>query len=175
MTNKKRMPRTNQELCIITNRLFYEWQMLAFSAEVLQAGTEQLFENALIESGAIHSRAIVKFFYPSKSTQKTDAIVDDFFVTSDEWKNACPKIPKELDDDTFGIYANKQIAHIVYSDEGKHQWNFTCIADALQPVLEKFVGLVNPEQLGNRWSSQLKHQKGSRWETLKRLVAAKNI
>ncbi len=175
MTNKKRIPRTNQELCIITNRLFYEWQMLAFSAEMLRAGTEQLIENALIESSAIHSRAIVKFFYPSKSKQKTDAIADHFFVTSDEWKNACPKIPKELEYDTFGIYANKQIAHIVYSDEGKHQWNFTYIADALQPILEKFVELVNPEQLGDRWSSQLKHQRGSRWETLKRLVATKNI
>lgn len=177
MTNKKRTQRTNQELRTITDRLFYEWQMLAISAEVLRAGREQLIENALIESGAIHSRALAKFFYPfegKRPPKLTDAIADDFFVTSDEWKNACPKIPKELDYDAFGRYADKQIAHITYSDEGKHQWNFTRIAEALQPTLEKFVELVKPGQLGDRWSSQLEYQKGSRWETLTRLVAAKN-
>jgi hypothetical protein len=177
MTNKKRIQRTNQELRTITNRLFYEWQMLAISAEVIQTGIEQLIENALIESGAIHSRALTKFFYPFEGKRPpllTDAIADDFFVTSDEWKTSCPKMPNELNYDTFGKYADKQIAHIIYSDEGKHQWNFTLIANALQPILEKFVELVKPEQLGDRWSSQLKHQTGSRWETLKKLVTAKN-
>ncbi len=177
MTNKKRTERTNQELSTITNRLFYEWQMLALSAEMLQSDTERLIENALIESCAIHSRALVKFLYPFEGTRlpkPTDAIADDFFMTPNEWKNACPKIPKELDYDTFGKYADKQIAHIIYSDEGKHQWNFTAIANALQPILEKFVGMAQPEQLGDRWSSELKHQTGSKWETLKRLVAAKN-
>jgi hypothetical protein len=114
MTNKKRIQKTNQELCTITNRLFYEWQMLAISAEVLQVGTEQLIENALIESCAIHSRALVKFFYPFEGTRPpkpTDAIADDFFVAPNEWKNACLKLPKELDYDTFGKYADKQIAH----------------------------------------------------------------
>ena len=152
--------------------------MLAISSEVLQVGIEKLIENALIESCAIHSRALVKFLYPFESTRPpkpTDAIADDFFVTPNEWKNACPKIPKELDYDTFGKYADKQIAHIIYSDEDKYQWNFTLIANALQPILEKFVELVQPEQLGDRWSSQLKHQTGSRWETLKKLVASKNI
>ena len=178
MTTKKRTQRTNQELCTITNRLFYEWQMLAISASVIQASTEQLIENALIESCAIHSRALVKFFYPFEGTRppkSTDAIADDFFVTPNEWENACPKIPKELDYDTFGKYADKQIAHIIYSDEDKHQWNFSLIANALQPILEKFVELIQPEQLGDRWSSQLKYQMGSRWEALKRLVAAKHI
>lgn len=178
MINKKRIQRTNQELCTITNRLFYEWQMLAISAKVLQAGTDQLIENALIESCAIHSRALVKFFYPFEGTRPprpTDAIADDFFVTPNEWKNACSKIPKELDYDTFGKYADKQIAHIIYSDEDKHQWNFTAIANALQSILEKFVELAQPEQLGDRWSSQLKHQTGLRWDMLKRLVSAKNI
>jgi len=121
MTNKKRTERTNQELSTITNRLFYEWQMLALSAEMLQSDTERLIENALIESCAIHSRALVKFLYPFEGTRlpkPTDAIADDFFMTPNEWKNACPKIPKELDYDTFGKYADKQIAHIIYSDEG---------------------------------------------------------
>lgn len=178
MTNKQRVQRTNEEFRTITNRLFYEWQMLASSAEMLQSVTEQLIENALIESCAIHSRALVKFFYSFEGTrppQSTDAIADDFFMTPNEWKNTCPKMPKELDYDTFGKYADKQIAHIIYSDEDKHQWNFTVVANALQPILEKFMELAQPEQLGDRWSSQLKHQTGSRWETLKRLVAAKNI
>jgi hypothetical protein len=101
--------------------------------------------------------------------------VDDFFMLSIEWKIAYPKMPKELDYDNFGKYADKQIAHVIYNDEEKHQWNFTTIANALQPIIEKFVELIQPEQLGDRWSSQLKYQTGLRWETLKRLVAAKNI
>jgi hypothetical protein len=178
MTTKKRIQRTNQELCRISNRLFYEWQMLVISSEVLQAGTEQFIQNALIESCAIHSRALVKFFYPFEGKRQpplTDAIVDDFFMLSIEWKIAYPKMPKELDYDNFGKYADKQIAHVIYNDEEKHQWNFTTIANALQPIIEKFVELIQPEQLGDRWSSQLKYQTGLRWETLKRLVAAKNI
>jgi hypothetical protein len=175
MANKMRKQRSNQELCTITNRLFYEWQMLSFSAEMLRTGAEKIIENALIESCAIHSRALVKFFFPKRPPRfKTDAIVDDFFISFDEWKNACPKIPDELDYDTFGKYADRQIAHIIYSEEEKHQWNFTLIADTLQPILEKFVELVKPEQLGDRWSSQLKNQTGYRWEILKRLVADKN-
>jgi len=178
MTVKKRIQRTNQELCTITNRLFYEWQMMVFSAEMLQNSTEQFIQNALIESCAIHSRALVKFFYPFEGKRippLTDAIADDFFVTLNECKNACPKIPKELDYDTFGKYADKQIAHIIYNNEDKNQWNFALITNALQPMLEKFVELVQPEQLGDRWLSQLQYQTGSRWETLKKLVAAKNI
>ena len=152
--------------------------MLVVSAKLLQSCKEPYIQNALIESCAIHSRTLVKFFYPfegKQQTRETDAIADDFFVTTDKWKNACPKIPKELDYATFGKYADKQIAHIIYSDEDKHQWNFTLIANALQPILEKFLELVQPEQLGDRWLSQLQHQTGSRWETLKRLAAAKNI
>jgi hypothetical protein len=177
MENKKRKQRSNQELCTITNRLFYEWQMLSISTEMLRSGAEKIIGNALIESSAIHSRALVKFFFPfegKRPPRSTDAIADDFFITSDEWKNVCPKIPDELDYDTFGKYADKQIAHIIYSEEEKHQWNFTLIADTLQPILEKFVELLKPEQLGDRWSSQLKNQTGYRWEILKRLVADKN-
>lgn len=178
MTNKPRIKRTNAELSAITNRLFYEWQMLASSAEALQSVKDKLIENAFIESGAIHSRALVKFLYPFEGgrLQPTDAIADDFFtMTPNKWKNACPQIPAELDYVRFGKYADKQIAHIIYSDEDKHQWDFIAIANALQPILEKFVEFVQPEQLGERWSSQLKYQTGSRWDTLKKLVAAKNI
>lgn len=178
MSTEDRKLRTNQELCTITNRLYYEWQMLVISAEMLQSRTDQFIQNALIESCAIHSRALVKFFFPYEGrqiTRLTDAIVDDFFLTSGEWKNACPKIPKELDYVTFGKYADKQIAHIIYSNEDKHQWNFILIANALQPILEKFVELVQREQLGDRWLNQVQRQTGSRWETLNKLVAAKNI
>jgi len=74
----------------------------------------------------------------------------------------------------IGRYADKQIAHIIYSNESKHEWNFTAIADVLQPILEKFIELVQPNQLGDRWTNQLNNQTGSRWETLKSIVATKN-
>lgn len=152
--------------------------MLTISAEVLQGDPEQFIENALIESCAIHSRALVKFLYAFEGTRLpklTDAIADDFFETPNEWKMSQPKIPQELDYDTFGKYADRQIAHIIYSNEDKHQWNFALIANELQPILELFVKMIRLDQLGDRWSSQLQYQTGSRWETIKMLVAAKNI
>jgi len=99
-----RKKRTNQELCTITNRLFYEWQMLTISSTVLQFPPEKLIESALVESCAIHSRALVKFFYPFEGTRpprQTDAISHDFFLSLDEWEKACPEIPTELDYDTY--------------------------------------------------------------------------
>ena len=152
--------------------------MLTTFSEMLWTGTEKIIENALIESCAIHSRALVKFFYPYESKRpprKTDAIVDDFFMTSSEWRNIYPKIPRELNYDNFGKFADKQIAHIIYSNEEKHRWNFTLISDILQPILEEFVELINKEQLGDRWSNQLDYQIGSRWETLKRIVEKKSV
>jgi hypothetical protein len=163
VNHKKRKPRTESELHVISNRLFYEWQMLISSAEALTAaGGNQLLKNAFIESCAIHARALIKFFfaYHDKNEPRTnDAIADDFFSDSSIWQAVTPSRPVDLEYEAFGIFADKQIAHMSYTAEigeyainkGHHQWNFTVIADAIQPYLEEFISLVPADKLGDRW------------------------
>lgn len=169
----QRKNRTNEELRLITNKLFYEWHMLTTAAQELQTVTNKFLENAYIESGAIHSRALVKFLYSSNS-MFNDAIAEDFFAPNfNLWIKARPPIPDELTHKSFVRFTNRQVAHIVYSDEDKHDWNFTAIAEALQPTLEKFIDLIKKDKLGDRWFNLLTEQLGKYWEGCKLLVSSK--
>lgn len=58
--------------------------------------------------------------------------------------------------------------------QGRKIWDFTEITDAIQPALERFVGLVKPEYLGDRWWNLVNDQKGYRWDELKNQIEAKN-
>lgn len=171
--NKPRKERTITELCKITDRLFYEWDMLTISAQELQDITDKFLESVFIESGAIHSRAPVKFLYSSNS-MSDDAIAEDFFINAKLWTDARSPMPADLTYENFVKFANRQIAHIVYTDEDKHQWNFTAIAEALQPTLEKFIESIRQDQLGERWFSLLDSQVGTYWEKFKQLVNSKS-
>jgi quinol monooxygenase YgiN len=170
--SNQRKQRTSTELRKITDRLFYEWQMLTNLTQALQTVTDQSLENTFIESCAIHSRALVKFLYAPKS-MPNDAIAEDLFSVSNIWTNARPTIHEDLTNENFVKFANKQIAHIIYSDEDKYKWNFIAIANAIQPALEKFIELIDKDQLGNRWSSNLNNQTGMHWEKIKLLVNSK--
>lgn len=185
MSNESRKQRTNDELRKVTNRLFYEWKMLEFCAEELQRVPNQLLENVFIESGAIHARNLVKFFYPFESKRKpheTDAIANDFFIESIEWNNICHPIAKTLSYSELGGHADLQIVHIVYEDgnkepfttHGHYDWKFTSIADAIQPIFEQFINVIPKNTLGNRWVEKLDEQKGIRWDRLKTIVSEKN-
>lgn len=157
--------------------------MLTISAQVLKNISEKLFENALIESCAIHSRALVKFLYSSEGTrspQSDDAIAEDFFDDPVEWLNIRPTMSDVLSYANFGLFADKQIAHIVYSNEENIQiidenkrWDFIDISNAIQPAIEEFIGSIQLEQLGDRWLNQLNDQTGSRWDQLKNLIHMK--
>ena len=57
----------------------------------------------------------------------------------------------------------------------KKNWNFAEVADSIQPVLEKFVSMIQKEQLGDRWLTLLENQTGARWDELKKHVKNKNI
>lgn len=170
---RQREQRTPQELQEKSDHLFYEWQMLTRLEQALPREKDQLLKNAFIESGAIHGRNLVKFLYASKNPRPDDAIAEDYFRTRDVWQNARPAMPKVLEYDTFGRYANKQIAHMVYSGMPKKKWNFTPIADAVQPALERFVSMVRKDQLGHRWSTSLVCESGPRWDGLKHIIGEK--
>jgi hypothetical protein len=179
---KPRKLRTEAELQLISNRLFYEWQMLTRSTQTLETIVDdQLLTNTLEESCAIHARALVKFLFAHQAKNEprlTDAIAEDFFSDPNEWHH---DLPPELGYEAFGIFADKQIAHIVYTDEqgdhpinqGHHKWNFTAITNAIQPAFEKFMSMVPKEKLGDRWADLIESQPGPRWDRLRRLVRDK--
>jgi hypothetical protein len=173
------------ELRKITDRLFYEWRMLtnplpelrALADKLPKTSADELLESAFVESCAVHARALVDFFYAydgNRRLRDDDAIANDFFPNLGIWKNACPTRSKELTRKAFKDFANRQIVHIVYDKRDKHEWYFEAIADALQPVIEKFISMVQAEQLGKRWRKELESRSGPRWDGLKSLVAAKN-
>ena len=186
MVKPSRKPRSADELRTISNRLFYEWQMLTELAHALGTNVvnDKLVKNAFIESAAIHGRTLKKFLYADDggNLQDTDAIAEDFFSNRrNEWYAARPERPSALEYNTFGIFADLQIAHLIYSDtkgkgiidQGHKDWDFTEVADAIQPAIEKFISLVQREQLGDRWWKQLNDQSGLRWDKIKRQIAAK--
>ena len=188
MGKKMRKPRGFEELQTVSNRLFYEWQMITCLTYTFETGSmgDQMLKNTFIESFVIHARIIKKFLFTRKlklQLRPDDAIAEDFFTKSDEWTKKCPSLPEPnpLDNESFSFFANKQIAHISYTNEGQEHstkqghkdWNFPEITDALQPAFEKFIGLVEKEKLGDRWWKLLNDQNIPRWEELKRQLASK--
>ena len=183
MSNKKREQRSLEELQTTTDRLFYEWQMISRIADALleQDSLDQILINAFVESCALHARVVKNFLYAKKNARLDDAIAEDFFADPITWHKKRPKLPDVLAYKNFDIFANKQIAHLVYPTKkdrpivgkGHKEWDFAKVADAIQPALEQFVGLIKPKYLGVRWWNLIDAQKGYRWKNLKRLVAAK--
>jgi hypothetical protein len=148
--------------------------MLTISAQALQNIEFKFLENSLIESSAIHSRALVKFFFDSENDRfPNDALAENFFATTESWRSIYPKKPKELDYDEFGKFADKQVAHIVYSEMEKHIWNFVAISDILQPIFDKFMSTISKDQVGTRWIDYIGAQEGQRWEHLKTIINEK--
>jgi len=148
--------------------------MLTISAQALHPKPDQLIENAFIESCGVHARALVKFMY-SKWSMEDDAIAEDFFDTPETWAKSRPALDQNLSQQKFVQFTNKQVAHIVYSDLDKHNWNFSAIADGLQPTLEKFIEMINTNHLGSRWFDQIAFQDEARWRNLKSLIKSKSI
>ena len=160
--------------------------MLTRLAEVLATLTDdQLLQNALIESCAIHARALVQFLFTRQAESKLrsdDAIAEDFLDVPDEWQHALPSLPRELDRDNLSIFVNKQIAHITYTEslgdhpinKGHHDWDFAAVTDVIQPTLEEFISRVSRDKLGDYWYDLVEHQPGSRWDKLIQLIRDKN-
>ena len=177
---KPRKERTAEELRGVSDRLFYEWQMLAGIAQAFEEGVDdQLIKNVLIESGAIHSRNLIDFFYGYEQKPRLrsdDMVAEDLFEEPGDWPEARGSLPDALEYDGLVFYVDKQVVHMVYPQRPKRIWDFTAIADGLQPTLEKFIGMVGHDGLGDRWKQLLEHREGSlgrRWEGLRHLIEAK--
>ena len=110
MTRTKRSP---SDLQADLRTLLYEFEMLCGAASCwskLSSQKERIASNAVIESFAIHCRALINFFFDHNTTNNTDVIATDFFENPTEWSS---KYQSNTLWDEAKKQANKEIAHIV--------------------------------------------------------------
>ncbi len=154
MERKKRTPEVLRKA---SEHLHYEYRMLTEMARVMASGKtyERAIKNSFIESFTIHARVLLKFLYDEKP-RPNDVIADDFFPTSQEWKEVKPEMTEILEP----IYGRvgKEVAHLTYdrqyvTDEAK-KWHFLEILRDIDVRFKEFLGIVPMELLGERWESE---------------------
>jgi hypothetical protein len=112
----------------------------------LRPGLPALLETAVLESFALHSRALIDFFYKSRGQcRPTDALATDFFNPG-EWEALRPHpgpwiaLVKGPRLDRVGA----EIAHLRYDDESTLEgqargWPILQLAGAVGSVLRSFI------------------------------------
>jgi len=133
--------------------------MLTSSARGLASGITGVgvLRNALLEAFTIHARVLLKFLY-DENPRADDVIADDFFPTSQEWKEVRPEMTEILEP----IYGRvgKEVAHLTYdrqyvTDEAK-QWQYLQILHDIEVSFNEFLRIVPMELLGERWENEKK-------------------
>lgn len=117
-----------------------------------------LFGNALLESFAIHLRALLDFFYPNPNARKKkdDVRAAHFFQKPENWIAVRPELP---DDEVKSIKTrvSKEIAHLTYRRNEISQVDSTWPILELKPhilrALKVFLNEVDRSLLSDRWES----------------------
>jgi hypothetical protein len=107
-----RPKRSTAELVDASEHLRYEMDMLVETAKELESGNSRpdVITNALVESFAVHTRALVAFFYPdTHPTWDNDVIAADY---APQWPGK-PSESATLSD--AYVRASKEIAHLTYT------------------------------------------------------------
>ena len=153
MTKKKgnRKRRSAEELQRASDHLWYEVWMLNVCAKRLIGGVhDQGIKNAVIESFAIHARALIHFLDPKPRIYPKDVLAEDFFPTEHDWNKNRLTMPSSLDLVRFRV--GTEIAHLSYGRQAvvDKTWD-SQIAEDLIKVVKLFYELVDKGLLGDRW------------------------
>ena len=135
MTRSVRSP---EELQKASNLLFYEITIFQILAQGMALGIagQSVINNSLLESFAIHVRALIGFFY-SENARNDDIIADDFFNNPSDWQRMRPAMTELL----IGAKkrADKQIEHFTYTHlditPERKQWDFPQICKDVQTLV----------------------------------------
>ncbi len=154
---EEREKRAPEVLRKASDHLHYEYRMLTEMARVMASGTtyERAIKNSFIESFTIHARVLLKFLY-DENPRLDDVIADDFFPTSQEWKEVRPEMTKILKK----IYGRvgKEVAHLTYARQDvtpeTKPWNYPQIAHDIMVSFNEFLRIVPEEFLGQRWENE---------------------
>jgi hypothetical protein len=147
-----RRKRTTEELKEVSNHLNYEFIMLNSLANGLASGIggQGPLQNALLESFAIHVRALIDFLY-SKQPKNDAVIAEDYFNHPEEWVRLRPDSSDILE--KARKRAHKEIVHLTYerlkvTPEMK-PWHYLEIRDEINKIMNLFLTNVSKEFLGN--------------------------
>jgi hypothetical protein len=155
--SQNRLVRTPEELRTESKTLWYEYHQLCRAASSLR--DEQVYSsgpnlhavhNALVESFAIHCRALCCFFFPHHNgfprLQKDDLGAEDYLPN---WKSLCP-IPAPVLAEAKSN-ADKQIAHLTakrrdlnFAPGKEHLWAIDNVESELRKLLAVFLQHAPP-------------------------------
>jgi hypothetical protein len=138
------------------------FQALAQTMALGITGRGNVINSSLLESFAIHVRALIGFFY-SDGHRKDDIIAEHFFTNPSDWQKICPQKTELLD--RAKKRADKEVAHLTYTrlnitPEQKH-WDFLKIYNDLQVLIELFLNSIPVEVLGSKWEDLKQRRMGT--------------
>jgi hypothetical protein len=168
MTQKPQKPRertrrSNEELQLASDHLFYEVVMFRSLAEVMASGrfqNDNLINSAVLESFMIHVRILLDFLY-ADNPKSDDVIAEDFFYTPNTW--VTKRYEKSELIKTVHKRVGKEIAHLTYERlkqtlETK-KWKYIDIANEVVDLINLFIEIVPDENLGSKWENFKKTKK----------------
>jgi len=157
------MPRPNRsqtELRDDSKTVRYEFEMLIGTAQLCGTSTSAVVNNALLESFALHCRALIQFFFGhlpnitgtrgkivGMASRDNDVLAVDYLPA---WQSHCVSAPTELAD--AKPQADKEIAHITIERRNVNQpgtgvtsqWNIADAVKALRSTMGDFLKQASP-------------------------------
>lgn len=119
----------------------------------LRSERNNVLNNAVIESFAIHARVLLDFFY-AELKREDDVVATDFFSPPSTWIEKRPDRSKEQIDD-IRTRVHKEVVHLTYARQNVRpetkQWLFEELTADINEVVNRFMGLVPREFVGPRW------------------------
>jgi hypothetical protein len=151
MTSPKKNPKLDSET------LAYEFKMLCGTSDRLNTADkcqDPILYGALVESFAIHCRALLMFFFSGDPERKfppprdNDVVVQDFCSTwSEKWAS------HDSDYESAKFQADKHVAHITTDRQGvnlpnggKSEWDIQKLMSLFHGLMKKFLDTV-PQEL----------------------------
>ena len=134
--------RSEDELIKALDHLNYEYSMLLNVSEALRSNLalNPLLRNVLLESFAIHFRALVDFLYRPDNARPDDMVAEDFLGDENRWSEVRPTISPVLR--SSRDRAHKEIAHLTYArlevTESEKGWPFSEITTEIQRLMNLF-------------------------------------
>lgn len=104
--------------------------------------------NSLIESFAIHFRAIYDFAYSGSRARTDDVIAEDFFADPAKWQSLRPSVDTSIESERTRV--GKMVAHFTYvkaqTPINENEWDFARLINPIYSVMKSFIANV-PDDL----------------------------
>ena len=148
--------RSGVDLPVASEHLHYEYSMLIFTADQMQAfvaGGDKRTKDAYLESFRVHFRCLKNFFFCSYNPRQDDDMLAIDYFDEGVWAKLRKAIPASL---KLRDQVNKEIVHLSYrrAEVQKHKWEFGQVVRDMNDVLATFLSNVDHRLLGP-WSQSL--------------------